>query len=242
MAEDVYNEVKLADDFQLTYQKQEFEKGDTRPQHYFDCTSVALDSEGEEIEDSLIEYNISQYGDAGQQIYYEVSFSQNLQINVLAKDCIGNEMNRCVDDILYAVNDVMMTEEKIAEAEKMLGEDGNSDEQIAALNQLIEQLNTEQVLKTKIMQERFSRGITVSANAEDIVNKATADLGSRGVRLDLTESRMQDQQVTFTDLMSSNEDADLADTIINLSSAENVYNASLNAASKVVRNTLMDFI
>ena len=101
MGEDVYNEVKLADDFQLTYQKQEFEKGDTRPQHYFDCTSIALDSEGEEIEDSLIEYNLSQYGDGGQQIYYEVSFSQNLQVNVLAKDCIGNEMNRCVDDIVY---------------------------------------------------------------------------------------------------------------------------------------------
>ncbi len=242
MGEDVYNEVKLADDFQLTYQKQEFEKGDTRPQHYFDCTSIALDSEGEEIEDSLIEYNLSQYGDGGQQIYYEVSFSQNLQVNVLAKDCIGNEMNRCVDDIVYAVNDVIMTEEKIAEVQKMLEEDGITDEQTAALTQLMEQLNTEQVLKTKIMQERFSRGITVSASAEDIVNKASADLGSRGVRLNLTESRMQDQQVAFTDLMSSNEDADLADTIINLSSAENVFNASLNAASKVVKNTLMDFI
>jgi flagellar hook-associated protein 3 FlgL len=53
---------------------------------------------------------------------------------------------------------------------------------------------------------------------------------------------MQDQEDTFTDLMSTNEDADLADTIINLTSANNVYQASLNAASKVVKNTLMDFI
>lgn len=242
MGEDVYNTVKLADDFSVTYQKSEFSKGDTRPQHYFDCTSVELDSDGEEVEGTAIEYNLSQYGDDGQTIDYEVSFSQRLQVNVLAKDCIGNEMNRCVDDIVNAVNDVNATEEKIAEANKMLEEEGNTEEQKAALAQLIEQLETEKVLKTKIMQERFARGITVSATGEDTVNKATADLGSRSVRLNLTESRMQEQQVTFTDLMSTNEDADLADTIINLTSANNVYQASLNAASKVVKNSLMDFI
>lgn len=242
MGEDVYNTVKLADDFAVTYQKSEFSKGDTRPQHYFDCTSVELDSEGEEVEGTAIEYNLSQYGDSGQTIDYEVSFSQRLAINVLAKDCIGNEMNRCVDDIVNAVNDVTVTEEKIAEANKMLEEEGNTEEQKAALRQLIEQLETEKVLKTKIMQERFARGITVSASGEDTVNKAAADLGSRSVRLNLTESRMQEQQVTFTDLMSTNEDADLADTIINLTSANNVYQASLNAASKVVKNSLMNFI
>lgn len=239
---DVYNEVRLADDFSVTYQKSQFSKGDTRPQHYFDCTSVELDEEGEEIEDSVIEYDLSRYGDAGQTIDYEVSFSQNLQVNVLAKDCIGNNMSRCVDDIVNAVNDVTTTEEKIAEANKMLEEDGISEDQINALKKMIEQLETEKVLKTKIMQERFSDGITVSSIWEDIVNKATADLGSREVRLNLTESRMQDQQVTFTDLMSTNEDADLADTIINLGSANNVYQASLNAASKVVKNSLMNFI
>lgn len=240
--EDVYNSVKLADDFAVTYQKSEFSKGDTRPQHYFDCTSVQLGEDGEELEDTTIEYNMSQYGEGGQQIDYEVSFSQKLQVNVLAKDCMSNEMSRCVDDIVNAVNDVTKTEEKIEEANKMLNEEGNSDEQISALKQLIEQLETEKVLKTKIMQERFATGITVSASGEDIVNKATADLGSRMVRLNLTESRMQDQQDTFTDLMSTNEDADLADTIIDLTSANNVYQASLNAASKVVKNTLMDFI
>lgn len=234
--------MKLADDFSVTYQKSQFSKGDTRPQHYFDCTSVRLDEDGEELEDTFIEYNLSQYEDAGQTIDYEVSFSQNLQVNVLAKDCIGNAMKRCVDDIVNAVNDVTKTEEKIAEANKMLEDDANSNEQIEALKQMIEQLETEKVLKTKIMQERFARGITVSATWENIVNKATADLGSREVRLNLTESRMQDQQVTFTDLMSTNEDADLADTIINLGSANNIYQASLNAASKVVKNSLMSFI
>ncbi len=245
---EVYNTVRLADDFSVTYQKSQFSKGDTRPQHYFDCTSVELNQTGEEgeigeeIEGTTIEYNLSQYGDAGQTIYYEVSFSQNLQVNVLAKDCIGNTMKRSVDDIIDAVNDVTATEEKIAQANKMLEEDGISEEQSNALKKMIEQMETEKVLKTKIMQERFSKGITVSATWENIVNRATADIGSRAVRLNLTESRMQDQQLTFTDLLSTNEDADLAETIINLGSANNVYQASLNAASKVVKNSLMNFI
>jgi flagellar hook-associated protein 3 FlgL len=92
------------------------------------------------------------------------------------------------------------------------------------------------------MQKKFGNGITDSANAQNTLNVAIADLGSRYVRLELTESRLSDQQVDFTDLMSTNEDADMVDTYIKLSSAEVIYNASLSAASKVVQNTLLDFL
>ncbi len=74
------------------------------------------------------------------------------------------------------------------------------------------------------------------------MNVAVADIGSRYVRLELTESRLSSQQVDFEDLMSNNEDADIAETYIKLTSAETIYTASLNAASRVVRNNLLDFL
>ena len=77
---------------------------------------------------------------------------------------------------------------------------------------------------------------------QDLVGEAIADIGSRYVRLELTESRLSIQQVDFTDLLSQNEDADLVDTIINFMSQETIYNAALNAAGQIVQNSLLDFL
>ncbi len=92
------------------------------------------------------------------------------------------------------------------------------------------------------MQEKFEKGITSSNEQQDTLNVAIADLGSRYVRLELTESRLSDQQIDFEDLLSTNEDADVVDTYRKVSSAEVLYIASLSAASKEVPNTLLDFL
>ena len=84
--------------------------------------------------------------------------------------------------------------------------------------------------------------MTETQKEQDYVGVAISDLGSRVVRLELTESRLSIQQDDFTELLSSNEDADLVDTIINYTAAETVYNASLSAAGKVVQNSLLDFL
>ena len=74
------------------------------------------------------------------------------------------------------------------------------------------------------------------------MNVAIADLGSRYARVELTESRLANEQGDFEDLLSKNEDADIVDTVIKLKSQETIYNASLSAAAKVVKNSLLDFI
>ena len=77
---------------------------------------------------------------------------------------------------------------------------------------------------------------------QDNVNKSIADLGSREARLNLTESRLSDYNDDFTELMSNNEDANLAETIVRFNSQQTIYNASLAATAKVVQNSLLDFL
>ena len=77
---------------------------------------------------------------------------------------------------------------------------------------------------------------------QDRVNVAVADLGSRYVRLELTENRLSSQKVDFEDLLSKNEDVDIVDTVIKYNAAQTIYNASLAAAAKVVQNSLLDFL
>ena len=233
IASDIYNEFKNLSEIKVTYEKNEFTEGDLRPEHYFDCTVTDLsDPDADDVV----------YTKDNQEISYEVNFNQKLKINTQGSDSITHAIGRCIDDILNSVNEVTAVESKIEETEKMLESDTLSDEQKKALNEMLEVLNTEFTLKSEAMQTRFESGITQLKEQQNVVNTAVADLGSRYVRLELTESRLTDEQTDFEELLSSNEDADIVEAYIKLTSQETIYNASLSATAKITQNSLLDFL
>jgi len=69
-----------------------------------------------------------------------------------------------------------------------------------------------------------------------------ADLGARMNRVELIESRLEGQRITARDMMSQNEDADIAEVIMNLTSQEAIHRAALSAGSRVIQPTLLDFL
>jgi len=234
----MYVEFKEAKDIRVVYEKNEFKKNDLRPEHYFDCEVTDLDiDDDDEREEAKITYT-----KANQEIRYEVNFNQKLVINTQGADAIKHEIGRTVDELVSVVNEVIYTQSKIDKTEKMLQEDGLTPEQIAKLNEMLEILKTEFTLKTEVMQNTFEKALTKMEKQQSLVNASVADSGSRMVRLNLTESRLSTEQVDFEDLLSSNEDAELTDTIIKFRAREAVYNASLAAAARVVQNTLLDFL
>lgn len=235
LPDDVYNDIRLAEKIEVTYDKAEFKKGDLRPEHYFQCTKT---------DSSITPAKVTNYtlDPEGQKIQYEVNFSQKLTINTEGKDAIKHGIGRTIDEIQEAIRDVDTTETKITEVKKLLEDPNISADQTAALEDMLEKLNTELVLKTKVMQGKFNNGMRESKAYEETINIAVADLGSRYVRLELTEDRLSSQQVDFTDLMSKNENVDLVETIIKFNSTQTIYNASLSAAAKIVQNTLLNFL
>ncbi len=229
---DVYNNLKNATDISLTYQKTGFEEGELKPEHFFTCTKSDTTSTEEDIN----------FTKEDQQIKYEINFSQKLTINTQASDAFSHDLGRSIDDILDSVNAVKEVEDIITEIGNRLKDTNLSDADRASLVKMKGQMDTELALKKDQMQKAFSKGIGVSSREQDKLNVAVADLGSRYVRLELTEDRLSSQSTDFEDLMSNNEDADIADTIIKYSSAEAIYNASLSAASKVIQKSLLDFL
>ena len=71
---------------------------------------------------------------------------------------------------------------------------------------------------------------------------AVTDNGTRSKRLELINTRLQDQNTTFKTLQSDNEDADLAETATNLATAQLTYEAALMATGKISKDTLMNYI
>lgn len=231
--ESVYEVLRNAENIEMSYTKTSFDKGQLKPEHYFDC--VVQDTDKPE-QDPI------NYVKEKQEIQYEINYNQRLTINTEGSDAISHKIGRDIDDILKSVDDVIETEEKVKEIEKRLGDISLKDSERVRYEEMLGQLETELVLKKDIMQTAFSKGITSSNKEQDKVNVAVADLGSRHFRLKLTENRLSSQRIDFKELLSKNEDADIVDTIINFNAAQMIYNSSLSAASKVLQNSLLDFL
>lgn len=79
-------------------------------------------------------------------------------------------------------------------------------------------------------------------NNMDNVTKIRSDVGARQNRIELTDNRLQNDNINFTKLMSDNEDVDMAETIMNLKNEENVYRASLSGGARIIQTSLVDFL
>ena len=58
----------------------------------------------------------------------------------------------------------------------------------------------------------------------------------------MIKNRSQNQKTTYETLKSQNEDIDITEVAIQLTSAELTYDAALMAAGKVMQTSLMNFI
>lgn len=256
ISQEVYEKLRTAKSISAQYTKNEFDKGDVRPQMYFDCVGFAMveDATGNMVRRG--EPGVNYTKPQGQDIYYDVNFRQNLKVNTMANETLNTTFGRKIDNILDCLNDAYSTQREIDSVDLMLMDTQKTEAELEALGALKEQLQTELVLKKSLLQQAFGAGMTAIKEAQDgtkvaekdgTVNKistniALTSLGSRYKRLQLVENRLQEQTISFTDIMTNNESVDLEDAIINYNAAEVTYNASLSAASKVVKNSLLDFL
>lgn len=76
----------------------------------------------------------------------------------------------------------------------------------------------------------------------DSVLQERSDIGARSNRIELTIQRLADDFTNLSGLSSKNEDADMAEVIMNLKNQENVYRASLEAGARIIQPTLVEFL
>ena len=112
----------------------------------------------------------------------------------------------------------------------------------AKIKSMTEALSKEWDLANETMQKTFESGITKMQNYQQQITTANSDVGNKIDRITLTKGRLQEQQTNFKDLKSKNEGVEIEEISVNYSSAQLVYNASLTAASKVVKQSLLDFL
>lgn len=154
-----------------------------------------------------------------QEIIYQIGVGNNIKINVEGNEIFGGKLQGLLDTF----NKLEWALDGKTEYTTLI-EDENGDFEIVRnslkLSDLIEDLDQDlnQLLKIR------------------------ADVGARSNFAEMTKNRLDDSLVNFTELMSNNEDADMAEVIIKLTNEENVYKASLSAGARLIQPTLLDFL
>lgn len=106
---------------------------------------------------------------------------------------------------------------------------------IAIFDKLIDDLEADNT-------EGISSALTRIENQFDNVNAIIAEIGVKMNRVKLTSNRILDDTLNLRDLLSKNEDADIAEVIMNLKMEEYVYQASLSGGAKIIQPSLVDFL
>ncbi len=76
----------------------------------------------------------------------------------------------------------------------------------------------------------------------ETVLAARAGVGGNQNRIEMMENRLYIQEVNVTKQKSENEDTDYAKAITEMTTAESIHQASLAVGSKIIQQTLVDFI
>ncbi len=228
----LYATFKDAEDISFTFEKDGFEDTDFRPEMYFDCVDITDPTDP-------ITYTM---GTETQAISYSINFSQTIQVNTLGNESLSYKIGRDIDELCNALAKVGEVEDKIVELNEMYDSSIYTDAEKEQITTMIEAAEKELEYETDNMENLFSSELTRVLDYQQTVDLQLADLGARSTRLDLTKSRLTEQNTTFEDLKSKNEDVELEDTVIKYSAAQTLYQAALTAASNTVKESLLDYI
>lgn len=230
--ETVDNEAEI----RVEYEKKEWNKNDLKPEHFFHCIKTD--------ETPVIEYN-KEYLDGTkehQPIEYDVGLNQTIRVNTTADEAFDHSIKRDVDDMVKTLEDVMDMEKIVKKLETMSKDTSYSEADQATIKEQLAAAEKSFTFLKEKMQKAFENGITKMQKHLDDVNYAVTTVGNRSRKLELIENRLMSQKTNFETLQSENEDADITEVAIQLSSAELTYNAALMSTGKILQTNLMQFI
>lgn len=216
----------------LEYTKIGFDKGEARPEYYYNCVDKTA-TLAEPIE----------YKKEDQSIKFMIANATELTVNTQASDVFDTSIKRDIDEMVSIVQNTIAAHDKVDKIKSMMKEVQYSDEASqAVLQTYLDAAQKEADYLDDHLQKSYGNYITKFDGYLERVNISITNIGSMTDRLNLTKTRVENQQSTVEELKTNNEDRDISDIIIDYYASYNAYQSSLTAASKVGKQTLLDYI
>jgi flagellar hook-associated protein 3 FlgL len=221
----------------ITYGKNQWQDGDLRPEHYFKCKA--------EVTKDGVTTNKSFNYDAdvnSQIIEYDVGYNQKIRVNTMASEAFTHSLDRDVDDLENALNSLKEISATVSDLDTALDGLTEGTDDYNLVQTQLDAANKAYNYVRENIHNIFQNTITSVQNYMNDTNVAVTDNGTRSSRLELVSNRLMDQKTTFETLQSENEDADIAEVAVQLTSSELTYNAALMATGKIMQTSLMNYI
>ena len=226
--------VKDDTEISINYTKSEWEKGDLRPEHYFRSTVTKADG-------TKTKFNFE--ADVNDQVIeYDVGYNQTIRVNTMANEAFSHGLNRDIEDLeraLSSLQEISATMTDLSRLKKELTE-GTADYE--KVEKQLDAATKAYNYARENIHTKFESSITSMQGYLDDTNIAVTDNGTRSSRLALISDRLMDQKTTFKTLQSENEDADIAEVTVELTSSKLTYEAALMATGKILQTSLMNYI
>lgn len=227
-------------EIQITYKKTNFDKTDLRPEHYFYCEVPADNAAGKMVyNEGLLAGKTDDL--TKQAITYDVGFGQEIQVNTNASEVFTHDIKRDVEEMIACVEDVIKMEETIKTLENKIAATTDEGEK-TQIQGVLDAANKAKTFLEDKMQKTFEAGITKTQGYLDRANTAMTTIGNRSARVELVGNRLSSQQTSFEQLTADNDDADITEVAVQLSSVEMTYEAALMATGKISQTTLLNYI
>ncbi|MCM1267470.1 MAG: hypothetical protein NC302_06155 [Bacteroidales bacterium] len=231
------------DSFHVNYDKSSWLNGEINPVHYFSCTETkTISAQGvNPPETKVTRYNFMR-DSMDQDIYYDVGYNQQIQVNTCANEIFVHDVQRDMDDFDHYLKQLEDIERVQKNLEEKLADYPTDSDQYKDLQERIEGAKKARTYIRENVHTKFENQITKYQKYMDDSRVAMTDNATRGSRLELVKARLTNQQATFKELQQDNEGIDITEVAVELTSAELTYNAALMATGKIMQTNLMNYI
>lgn len=244
--EENFNEAAFGgkDSFQINYNKSSWQSDDINPVHYFKCIETkTISAPGvNPPETRVTAYNTQRDEGRDQDIYYDVGYNQQIQVNTRADEIFTHNVQRDMDDFDHYLKQWQEIERVQKDLEEKLKDWPTDSPEYKDLSERIEGAKKAEVYIRENIHNKFENQITKYQKYMDDSRVAMTENATRGKRLELVKTRLTNQQATFKELQQDNEGIDITEVAVELTSSELTYNAALMATGKIMQTNLMNYI
>ena len=239
---DVYEGFDESVNFSFTYDKSSWGNGDVNPVHYFKCTETKDIGDGTMTDVRKPAYNTQKKEGKDQDIYYDVGFNQQIQVNSRADEVFTHDVGRDMDDFDHCLKELQGIETKKKEIEEKMKEFSKDSPQYKDYEKRFKAVEKAEAYIRENIHNKFENQISKYQQYEDDTRVAITNNATRMSRLDLISARLTNQKATFKELQTDNEGIDVTEVAVELTSSEMTYSAALMATSKIMQTNLMNYI
>ena len=230
--------------FQINYNKSSWQSGDINPVHYFKCTETLRTTGPNENPPQYRKTADNTQRDEGrdQDIYYDVGYNQQIQVNTRADEIFTHNVQRDMDDFEHYIKQLEDIETLEADLEKKRKEYEEDSDEYKDLTLRLEGVSKAKTYIRDSIHTKFENQMTKYQQYSDDARVAMTDSATRGSRLELISTRLTNQKATFKELQQDNEGIDITEVAVELTASELTYNAALMATGKIMQTNLMNYI